>query len=77
MSVLEGIQETIVSDIDNFGDHSVCGDDLQLAAAAAILLWLDRSDLRDDLVKEAEARREYLLSVAPRLGILPPRIIRS
>jgi hypothetical protein len=59
--MLDTIQAAIVEEINNFGDYSVCGDDLVYAAAAAIL-WFNSADqeTRAHLLEHAEIHRESL-----------------
>lgn len=66
-SVLGKIQDAIVNR-NNFGDYSVCGDDLCRAAAAALLLYAQSKDA-DLMMLEAENYREELSELYPFLGI--------
>jgi hypothetical protein len=65
----QAIQNSIVNERNNHGDHSVSGDDLYLAAAAAILAYLaaDR-DERALMRREAEHARQLLTESCPTIA---------
>ncbi len=67
---LHAIQDSIVAERNNYGDYSVSGDDLRLAAAAALLLFRDRPDLQAALLAEAENYRVILLESCPSIAEL-------
>jgi len=65
----DDVRNAIVDD-NNFGDHSVCGDDLTTAAVLAVLLFLQASPEEQVRLRGlAEARRATLRERYPALGL--------
>jgi len=56
------IQNAIAHERNNFGDHSVSGNDLELVAHMAILLWNSAGSVeKDEMLKRAMFYRSSIL----------------
>lgn len=66
MKQFEKIQNAIVCEYNRFGDYSVHGDDLRLAAAMAILQFIKSSDEKqEELIEEMEISEEVIMIQMP------------
>mgnify|MGYP001572824352 CR=1 FL=1 len=67
--MLDAIQNSIVTERNNFGDYSTNGHDLKVAAAAALLIYQKADDhTREKIMKEADVYLEMLMKSCPSIA---------